>query len=503
MTTARRFSILLKLVLAMGVLLMCLALLVASSWWLLDQQETDGGVVNIAGRQRMLSQKMAKEALSLSLGLGDAGQLRQQLQATGQLFGKSLQGLRNGDPQMGLPATSDPEILALIDQVQGRWTPVQAALAALVSSQPDSEAFGQARQVIVQGNLELMRGMNQATEMYAAGATAKVRALKVLMLCGLGLGLAVFGFTWWLVRARMVRPLKLVVRDVELLSQCDLRPFAHEGLANDEIGDVARSLGQLRASLNASVGLIRDDATAVAGGAGQISGGNQDLNDRTQEQAAAIEETAAALEQLTSSVRNNAEGVRQADELSRAAAAQASQGGQVVARTGEAMRRAQDSSKKISEIIGVVNDIAFQTNLLALNAAVEAARAGEAGRGFAVVASEVRSLAGRASAAAKQIQALIADSVAQVAQGGQLMAESGQLLEEIIANVRQLAQTVGGISTATQEQALGIEEVNKAVGQMDRSVQQNAALVEETAAAAQGLMELAGNLQARMEEFRL
>ena len=501
MAESKRFSIVAKLVLAMGVLLMCLVLLVASAWWLLAQQETDGEVVNIAGRQRMLSQKMAKETLLLSLV--DSSQLRQDLQASGRLFGQSLLGLKNGSSELGLPPTSAPAILAQLNQVQALWAPVQAALATLAANQPGAQAFAQARQVVIEGNLGLLKGMNLATEMYAAQAKSKVRTLQALMLAGLGLGLAVFGFTWWLVRARMVGPLKQVVEDVGLLSRGDLRPFSHRSLANDEIGDVARSLGQLRESLNTSVGLIRDDATAVTGEASQISAGNQDLNGRTQQQAAAIEETAAALEELTSSVRNNAEGVRQADELARAAAAQARQGGEVVARTTQAMRHAQESSQKISEIIGVVNEIAFQTNLLALNAAVEAARAGEAGRGFAVVASEVRSLAGRASAAAKQIQTLTADSVAQVAQGGDLMAESSHLLEEIIANVQQLADTVGGISAATREQAQGIEEVNKAISQMDQAVQQNAALVEETAAAAQGLLELAGGLQARMEGFSL
>jgi methyl-accepting chemotaxis protein len=503
MNTDRRFSILAKLVLAMGVLLMCLAMLVASAWWLLSQQETDGEVVNIAGRQRMLSQKMAKEALLQSLGQGQAGQLRQDLEATGRLFDRSLQGLRNGSPEMGLPATADPAILAQLDQVKGLWGPVQAALEVLGTNQPGAPAFQESLQEVIKGNPELMKGMNRATEMYAALAKAKVRTLQVVMLCGLVLGLGVFAFTWWLVRARMVRPLARVVEDVGLLGQGDLRPFAHQGLANDEIGDVARSLGQVRGSLGGSVGLIRDDATAVSGAAGQIAAGNQDLSDRTQQQAAAIEQTAAAVEELTSSVRNTAEGARQADQLARAAADQARQGGEVVERTTQAMRSAQESSQKIGEIIGVVNQIAFQTNLLALNAAVEAARAGEAGRGFAVVASEVRGLAGRASAAAKQIQTLIAESVAQVAQGGDLMAESGRLLQEIIANVQQLAGTVGGISAATQEQAQGIEEVNKAVSQMDQAVQQNAALVEETAAAAQGLLDLAASLQARMEGFKL
>ncbi|MFH1035416.1 MAG: methyl-accepting chemotaxis protein [Pseudomonadota bacterium] len=503
MTGGRRLSILVKLVLAMGVLLMCLVSLVISAWWLLSQQETDGEVVNIAGRQRMLSQKMAKEALLLSLGQDQAGALRRDLEATGRLFGQSLKDLKEGNPQRGLPATGDTAILAQLEQVQGQWAPVQAALATLTVGQPGSREFEQALAEVIKGNLGLMKGMNQATEMYAAGAGAKVRTLQAVMLAGLLVGLTVFAFTWWLVRARMVRPLDEVVEDVGLLSQGDLRPFAHRGQANDEIGDVAHSLGQLRASFNASVGLIRDDATAVSGGASQIASGNQDLSDRTQQQAAAIEQTASAMEQLTSSVRNNAQGVRQADELARSAAAQAHQGGEVVARTTEAMRRVQDSSRKIGEIINVVNEIAFQTNLLALNAAVEAARAGEAGRGFAVVASEVRSLAGRASAAAKQIKTLIAESAAQVAQGGDLMDESGRLLQEIIANVQELATTVGGIASATQEQAQGIEEVNKAVNQMDQAVQQNAALVEETAAAAQGLMELAGHLQARVEGFKL
>ncbi len=260
---------------------------------------------------------------------------------------------------------------------------------------------------------------------------------------------------------------------------------------------------EMVANLAVTVSQVKETAETVSSAAGEISQGNQDLSERTQQQASAIEETASALEQMTSSVKQNAANSAQANDLAKKTANMAKEGGAVVDRTMQAMQAATQSSKKIADIINVVNEIAFQTNLLALNAAVEAARAGEVGRGFAVVAGEVRNLAGRSAIAAKEIQALINESVAAVQQGNTLVAESGRLLGEIIVNVQNVTDTVGEITAASQEQATGIDEINKAVSLMDEAVQQNAALVEEAASAAESMADAAQDLHAQMDQFKV
>ena len=493
-------SLLAKILAAMTVLLATLLTLVGGSWWLLKAQETDAELINLAGRQRMLSQKLTKEALLLARDLGQADHLR----ATVGLFEQTLKVLRAGDAARGLPPAADPALVAQLDQVSRIWDDLSAgAVALLGADSPDDPKFKHGLEVVVAGNLPLVTAMNRAVEIYTALAAGKVALLKLVLACGLAVSLAVFGLTWLWVRRGMVRPLIRVVEDVNWLRQGDLRPFAHGRLTNDEIGAVARALTELRAEWSRSVSEIRRHAQEVSRGAQEIAGGNQDLSDRTQQQAAAVEETASAVEQMTGLVGTNAQNAKQANSLVQAAASQAAEGDAAVRRTIEAMDQASAASRKINEIIGVVNEIAFQTNLLALNAAVEAARAGQAGRGFAVVAGEVRNLAGRAAVAAKQVQGLIGQSVTQVAKGGELVAESGRLLAEIIANVNQTASVVGRIAAASQDQANGIIEVNKAMTQMDQGVQQNAALVEETAAAAERLTGLASALDQLVAGFRL
>ncbi len=497
-------SILSKIMAALAVLLATQVILVGGSWWLLKAQETDAELINLAGRQRMLSQKITKEALLFCQDRSKADQAREQLRATAKLFDQTLKVLREGDPAQGLPAASDPGLASQLSHVAKMWDDFSAGIKAVVDApSPDSPQFNQGLEVIVSGNLPLVAEMNRAVEMYTDLAAAKVDLLKLVLLCGLAVSLAVFGFTWLWVRRGMVRPLTRVVDDVNLLRQGDLRAFSHGQLTNDEIGAVAEALTELRADWSRSVAEIRRNAQELSRGAHEIAGGNQDLSDRTQQQAAAVEETASAVEQLTGLVSTNAQNARQANSLVQATAKQAAEGDAAVRRTIEAMDQASAASRKINEIIGVVNEIAFQTNLLALNAAVEAARAGQAGRGFAVVAGEVRNLAGRAAAAAKQVQELIGQSVAQVAKGGELVSESGRLLEEIITNVNQTATAVERIASASQDQASGITEVNKAMSQMDQGVQQNAALVEETAAAAERLTGLAATLDNLVAGFRL
>jgi methyl-accepting chemotaxis protein len=248
---------------------------------------------------------------------------------------------------------------------------------------------------------------------------------------------------------------------------------------------------------------IKAAASEVEGGAEEISRGNANLSQRTEEQASNLEETASSMEEMTSTVKQTADNAGQANQLALAARQQAEKGGAVVSSAVSAMGGINTASRKIADIIGVIDEIAFQTNLLALNAAVEAARAGDQGRGFAVVATEVRNLAGRSATAAKEIKALIHDSVTKVDAGSKLVDESGRMLEEIVTSVKKVTDIVAEIAAASREQSSGIEQVNKAVMQMDASTQQNAALVEQAAAASQAIVDQAHALNATIAHYNV
>lgn len=271
--------------------------------------------------------------------------------------------------------------------------------------------------------------------------------------------------------------------------------------SSDEIGRVLQALQNMDAKLSSTVMQVRDSATAVDHAARQLSQGSDDLSERTQEQAAALEETAASIEQMTATVKQTGDNARQANQLAIGTRDEADEGGKVVRQAVAAMHEITNSSKRIEDIIGVIDEIAFQTNLLALNAAVEAARAGEQGRGFAVVASEVRQLAQRSASAAKEIKTLIGDSVHKVSTGAALVDASGQTLDEIVRGVKKVSTIVAEMATATAEQSSGIDQINHAIASMDGATQQNAALVEESAAAAKLMQQQAYELQTLVSFF--
>ncbi len=267
--------------------------------------------------------------------------------------------------------------------------------------------------------------------------------------------------------------------------------------------EIGRGINQLTENMSEVVSIVQASATEVSRGAVEISQGNADLSQRTEEQAASLEQTASSMEEMTSTVKQNADNASQASQLAIAARDQADKGGSVVGQAIRAMTEINGASKKIVDIIGVIDEIAFQTNLLALNAAVEAARAGEQGRGFAVVASEVRNLAGRSATAAKEIKGLIQDSVRKVEEGSQLVTQSGQTLDHIVTAVKKVSDIVGEIAGASREQSAGIEQVNKAVVQLDEMTQQNAALVEQASAASQSMADQAKGLSQMMERYQV
>ncbi|MDO8040997.1 methyl-accepting chemotaxis protein [Janthinobacterium sp. SUN211] len=271
----------------------------------------------------------------------------------------------------------------------------------------------------------------------------------------------------------------------------------------DETSALQQALKDMNASLVQTVSDVRQGTDTITVASREIASGNADLSARTETQASSLEETASSMEELTSTVKQNADNARQANQLAVSASSVAEQGGKVVAQVVDTMGSIKDSSRKIVDIIGVIDGIAFQTNILALNAAVEAARAGEQGRGFAVVASEVRNLAQRSAGAAKEIKGLIGDSVDKVDAGSRLVDEAGQTMGLIVTSIRQVADIMGEITAATQEQSHGIEEVNQAIAQMDQMTQQNAALVEEAAAAAESMQDQAQKLADAVSIFKL
>jgi methyl-accepting chemotaxis protein len=272
---------------------------------------------------------------------------------------------------------------------------------------------------------------------------------------------------------------------------------------SDEVGDLMRALGAMAQQLNQSIRTVADSAESIRLASAEIATGNQDLSHRTEQTASNLQRAAVSTEQLASTVRQSADSARQADQLASSAAEVAGRGGAVVDQVVATMEEINTSARKIADIIGVIDGIAFQTNILALNAAVEAARAGEQGRGFAVVATEVRSLAGRSAQAAREIKHLIGASVEKVDSGSRLVADAGRTMVEIVGSVQRVSDIIGTISASAAEQSAGVGQVNMAVGELDQMTQQNAALVEQSAAAAESLREQAQRLAHVVGAFRL
>jgi methyl-accepting chemotaxis protein len=305
-----------------------------------------------------------------------------------------------------------------------------------------------------------------------------------------------------LLKNSIVAPLAAAIAVARRVATGDLTTEV-EVTSSDEAGQLLEALRDMNNALRGLVTNVLQGTSSIADASEEIAQGNLELSSRTEEQASSLEETASSMEELTSTVKQTSDNARQANQLAGTASEVAAKGGSVVHEVVETMASIEASSKKIVDIISVIDGIAFQTNILALNAAVEAARAGEEGRGFAVVAGEVRSLAQRSAAAAKEIKALIDDSVGNVAKGSTLVAQAGETMEQIVSSVQRVTDIMAEISAATREQTVGIEQVNQAIGQMDHVTQQNASLVEEAAAASETMRHQAAGLASAVRVFKL
>ncbi|MGJ7564727.1 methyl-accepting chemotaxis protein [Variovorax sp. GB1R11] len=439
--------------------------------------------------------------------------------------------------------STDPTVVAYFAKARtessNRINPVQKELEGLLTSPEEKKLYAgvaDARAVVLEisdrlNKLKLAGQSDEATALadnqFASGlavyedSVAKLAAYQrdridvlskgiladhesgqTLLLALSAIALVLGALFAWRLTLGIVRPLGHAVTVAETVAAGDLSADIVVE-SRDEAGQLMHALREMNASLAKVVGEVRSGTETIATASGQIASGNQDLSSRTEEQASSLEETAASMEELTSTVKQNADNARQANQLAVSASEVAVRGGNVVGQVVDTMGSINASSKKIVDIIGVIDGIAFQTNILALNAAVEAARAGEQGRGFAVVASEVRSLAQRSAAAAKEIKTLIGDSVEKVEEGSKQVEEAGRTMEEIVGSVKRVTDIMGEITAASQEQTSGIEQINQAISQMDQVTQQNAALVEEASAAAQSLQEQAGSLVQAVSIFKL
>ena len=366
----------------------------------------------------------------------------------------------------------------------------------------DPNAYFAALTGAIKRQFEINQVGTELIEQTLAARAAETRTVMGAGLAGCLLLATAYGLFAWSLARRTTRALRDAQQAAQAIAAGDLSATIPTA-GRDELGQLLQALAAMQARLATTVAQVRGNAESVATASAQIAQGNNDLSGRTEEQAAALEQTAASMEQLNGTVQQNADNARQADQLAQGASGVAVRGGEVVGRVVDTMRGINESSKKIADIIGVIDGIAFQTNILALNAAVEAARAGEQGRGFAVVASEVRSLAQRSGDAAREIKDLIQASVAGVEQGTALVDQAGATMQEIVAAIRRVSDIVGEISSASAEQSAGVGQVGEAISQMDQATQQNAALVEESAAAAESLRAQAGQLVEAVAVFRL
>ncbi|MDR7307262.1 methyl-accepting chemotaxis protein [Rhodoferax saidenbachensis] len=410
-----------------------------------------------------------------------------------------------------MDSDAEKQAMAKFQEHRAAWLAINEKILASIRSGPDGKApaiemYKKESAVAFNAALADITAINDDNSKIAAEgwASAQVvaRNARITVTGTIALAVVVSIVLAFTITRSITRPLAQGVTLAEAVAAGDLTVQVNTS-GGDELAQLLRAMDSMKNGLRSVVSRVRQGSEGVATASSEIAQGNHDLSARTEQQASALEETAASMEELSSTVKANADNARQANQLASSASTIAMQGGAVVGQVVETMKGINESSRKISDIISVIDGIAFQTNILALNAAVEAARAGEQGRGFAVVASEVRSLAGRSAEAAKEIKTLINTSVERVEQGSALVDKAGATMTEVVASIRRVTDIMGEISAASSEQSAGVSQVGDAVTQMDQATQQNAALVEQMAAAASSLKSQAHDLVHVVSTFKL
>ena len=505
-----------RLYLAFGAVVALLAILVASAQTNLSRLGEANGVnihtYEVLGEasgllESLINIETGQRGFALT---GKDGSL-EPLLAGQRSFGEHLRKIR----ALTADNPTQQERLAALERTQRQWQ--ASAIDPVIALRRAAAADGSLDAVVAaeqagkgKAAMDAMRALladvGKTESMLLAQRAAEAAALKsrttAVLLGGGAVAVLLAAVLAILLTRNITVPLGEAVALAQHVAQGDLGSRIVVR-SRDETGELMAALRDMNASLVRIVGEVRGGTETIATASGQIAAGNMDLSSRTEQQASSLEETASSMEELTAAVKQNADNALAARSLAASASSVAVRGGAVVAEVVQTMGSINDSSRKIADIIGVIDGIAFQTNILALNAAVEAARAGEQGRGFAVVATEVRNLAQRSSQAAREIKGLIDDSVDKVGAGSKLVDQAGATMQDVVGSVQRLSAIIGDITDASEEQRVGIEQVNEAISQMDQVTQQNAALVEEAAAAANAMQDQAAQLSQAVQVFRL
>ena len=513
------FKVKTKLWLGFGIMAVIVAAVSAAALHWLDQSNTrfESYLNGVAKRERLVialesaakSRAIAARNLVLVTTESDRKMEYDAVMASHKQVKDSLAKLKN-DLTGGLDTTpQDRTLYDKLDGIEQKYGAVAEAIVGLAMDNKRDEAVtkmnNECRPLLAQlltATGEFIRYEDDRSATETREATELFSTDRSLLIAAAIAAAAMAGVLGWLISGAVTRPLNRAIKLAKSVADGDLREDI-DVAGRDELSQLLGALKSMSGNLSTMVTSVRQAADGIATASTQIASGNQDLSNRTETQASALQETASSMAQMTATVQVNTESSRKATGLANQAAQVAGQGGDVVNRVITTMEEINGSSKRIHDIIGVIDGIAFQTNILALNAAVEAARAGEQGRGFAVVAGEVRALAQRSAQAAKEIKTLISDSVEKVDAGGALVAEAGRTMGEIMSQVRKVTDLMGEINASTEQQSSGIVQVNEAVASIDRGTQQNAALVEESAAAAESLRQQAQALTEVIAKFKV
>ncbi len=469
-----------KIGLTMLLMVICvLGNFIAIQMWINNSKST-GRVLNLAGKQRMLTQKLTKEAMFVVNGMD----VSEDASKTSQLFERTLGGLISGDSELGLPPVKNPEVKAQLEKVSGLWNRFKDLVSGVINGKINaSESDG-----LYSTSLTILKEMNSAVKMMENDSTKAIARLRKTAILFLIFSVMVAIASSYYVKRSIVQRLVHAVDLADRLSEGDLE-IKIEASSGDEVGRLLSSMKNMVEQLRSIVGEVKSAAQNVASGSREISTSAESMSQGATEQAAAAEETSSSMEEMAANIKQNADNAGQTEKIALKSSGDAKKGGMAVEKTVAAM-------KQIAEKISIIEEIARQTNLLALNAAIEAARAGEHGKGFAVVASEVRKLAERSQEAAREINELSTSSV-EVAE------QAKEMLGTMVPDIQKTAELVQEISTASAEQSTGADQVNLAIQQLDQVIQQNASTSEEMSSTAMELSSQAEHLQNSIEFFKL